>query len=130
MDYCSAVWGHVNTDEPNKIENRAIRVFLGVHDKAPKLGMRGDMGWLDPQIRHRIAGFRLWNRLVLMDDSRLTKMVFNWDRELYRQGSNNWTRDMYRNFEMIESTNIFETLAECNLVDATVKLEQNANSFN
>ena len=29
------------------IQNRAIHVFLGVHKFAPKLGLEGDMGWMD-----------------------------------------------------------------------------------
>ena len=81
-------------DEPEKIHNRAIRYFLGVNEKSPILGLRGDMGWREPKVRQSIEKFRLWNRLVSMDNSRLTKVIFNWDMSLHEQGYSNWSTDI------------------------------------
>jgi hypothetical protein len=47
MDYCSGIWGYGNYDICNKIQQRAIRYYLGVHSKAPILAIEGDTGWLN-----------------------------------------------------------------------------------
>ncbi len=31
LDYCSSVWGYCNLDKIDILQNRALRVFLGVH---------------------------------------------------------------------------------------------------
>ena len=52
-----------------------MRVFMGVHKHAPLLGIIGDMGWI-PNVLHRnIEYIRYWNRIIKMDDNRITKSV-------------------------------------------------------
>ena len=74
-DYGSAVWGYKNYAQLDYIQNRAIRYFLGVHRFTPILALVGDSGWLPSQYRRWLTILRLWNRLILMDDSRLTKRL-------------------------------------------------------
>ena len=33
------------------IQNRAIRIYLGVHKLAPKSALQGDMGWMSTENR-------------------------------------------------------------------------------
>ncbi len=42
-----------------KVQYRAIRYFLGVHPKAPLLGLEGDMVWENCNVRHILAIIRL-----------------------------------------------------------------------
>jgi hypothetical protein len=51
MDYSSEIWGFKNYTKPNVIQNRAMRIFLGVHRFAPVAGLEGDMAWVSPQHR-------------------------------------------------------------------------------
>ena len=67
--------------------NRAIRYFLGVHRYAPIPGIQGEMGWLSLKYLRYIAMTRLWNRLLKMDDNRLTKKMFTW---FFNHPSNTW----------------------------------------
>ncbi len=58
---------------------------MGVHKFAPILGHMGDMGWVSNRGRWKLNILRLWNRLVLMSDDRLTmndtdKFVFYLER--------------------------------------------------
>ncbi len=71
MDYGSGVWGYDNSEAGDKILFRAIRYYLGV-----LLALEGDMGWNSCKIMQSINMIRLWNRLINMDENRLTKRVF------------------------------------------------------
>ncbi len=79
MDYGSAIWGYKGYSDLDKVQHRATRFFTGVHKFAPILGHTGDMGWISNRGRWKINIIRLWNRLVTMNASRLTKKVFLWD---------------------------------------------------
>ncbi len=78
-DYGSAIWGHKGYKVLDKVQNRASRFFTGVHKFAPIMGHVGDIGWISNRGRWKVNMLRLWNRLVTMDDSRITKKIFQWD---------------------------------------------------
>ncbi len=56
-----------------------VRFFTGVHKFAPIVGYTGDMGWVSNRGRWKLSMLRLWNRLTTLDNSRLTRQIFNWD---------------------------------------------------
>ena len=78
-DYCSGVWGFRDFHKGDMVQNRAIRYFLGLHRFTPILAINGDMCW--PLTLHRrwTNMLRLWNRLVGMENNRLTKKIFLYD---------------------------------------------------
>lgn len=94
MDYCAGVWGYKSYAKCHTIQNRAKFTYLGVHKKTSNVAINGDIGWLSPDIRRRLDMIRMWDRLVKMDDSRLTKRVFLWDYN-HHQG---WCSDMKKVF--------------------------------
>ncbi len=71
----------------DKIHLTAIRYFLGVHSKAPLLALEGDMGWPSSKTRHHIDMIRLLKHFINMDESRITKRVFNLDYKICK----NWS---------------------------------------
>ena len=81
LDYGAGVWGQGTFPKSVAVHNRAIRYFLGVHRYAPIAATSGDMGWEPCEVRWKVCTARLWNRLVNMNDNRLTKKVFNWDKQ-------------------------------------------------
>ena len=105
LEYGSGVWGHVNAQCIDMIFSRAKNYFLGVHKYAPKYGVTGDMGWLDPKFGRAICKLRLWNRLVKMDNSRLTKVVFEWDMSICK---NNWSDSLKTLLCSIDMLDIFQ----------------------
>ena len=56
LDYCGGIWG-VNAKNLNrlkmvdKVQDRALRFFLGVSKTTTKLGIKGDIPWLSSQRR-------------------------------------------------------------------------------
>ena len=78
IEYASGVWGHVAGKCIESIQHRVLRYYLGVHKFCPILALTGDVGWLTPRLSRYICRIRLWNRLISMDDQRLTKKIFYW----------------------------------------------------
>ena len=75
LEYSCAVWPCAKANEIDIIQNRAMRYFLGVHKYAPNAGSIGDMGWIKHCYSRYLCAFRFWNRLLNMEDSRLTKQI-------------------------------------------------------
>ena len=92
LDYCSGVCGFKSFDKIDMIQNRAIRYFMGVHRFTPILAITGDMGWVVSTSRRWANVLRLWNRLVNMDENRLTKKIFNYDYSM--PGGKSWCSDV------------------------------------
>ena len=105
LDYCSSIWGYQKLDQINTIQNRAIRFYLGVHKYAPNLAINGDIGWLSSGVRRWVEMLRYWNRLMKMNDSYLTKKVFEWDYNK-RKTQGSWNSDIYKLFTTLEMAHI------------------------
>ena len=54
-------------------------MYVGAHTFAPIAGMVGDFGWMAPRFIIYKCILNYWNRLLSMDDMRLTKHVFIYD---------------------------------------------------
>ena len=94
MDYCAGVWGFSVYNAIEVVQNRAMRWFLGVNKFAPTHALYGDLGWVMPKYRRWNQILRLWNRFATMDDGRITKQIFLWDKELSNYHTN-WSSDLY-----------------------------------
>ena len=112
LEYCSGVWGFKEFNQCDKVHHRAMRYFLGVHQKAPLLAISGDMGWTNTQSKRHINMLRLWNRFLSMEDYRLTKRVFLWDYSLCNQ---NWSAEMLQLLQNIDLEHVFYNTTVCNL---------------
>ena len=72
LDYSSGVCGFSKYNCLEAIQNRAIRIYLGVHKFAPTLALQGDMGWMLTENRQCLSVLRFWNRLL-----KLPRQSFN-----------------------------------------------------
>ena len=88
-------------DKIDTVQNRAIRLFLGVHKFAPNKAVTADMGWVSSRTRRHIEILRLWNRLVNMEPTRLTKQIFMWDKGFGRGWCKN-VRDIMSEIDCTE----------------------------
>ncbi len=84
------IWGYKQYGDGDKIQFKAIRYFLGVLSKAPLLALEGDMGWTSSKTHHHINIIRSWNKFINMDESRITKRVFNLDYQICK----NWNLEL------------------------------------
>jgi len=112
LDYCSETWGFQNYASVNTVQNKAIRIFLGVHRFAPLAAIHGDMGWTDPQVRRHVTMIRFWNRIVDMEDTRLPKIILKWDISLRK---NTWSNDVKTIFNKCEMLQAYNRLDKVNI---------------
>ncbi len=76
-----------------------MRTFLGVSKSTCLLAIDGEIGWLPPRYRRQCEYIRLWHRLVMMDTTRLTHRIFNWDMQLSCRLKDTWCNDVKRIFD-------------------------------
>ena len=91
MNYVSGVWGFAYFNTPQVLQNRIIRFYLGVHRYAPTAVIKIEMDWLECRGRRWLNILRLYNRINIMDRSRLPKIVYDWD---VRSETNSWSSEV------------------------------------
>ena len=79
LDCSCAVWQHADCNKIDQVHNKAMRVFLGLHRFSPILGLEGELGWEPCFIRRYTELARYWNKLILMEPTRITKQMFMYD---------------------------------------------------
>ena len=89
MNYTAAIWGFSDFSEPQVLQNRIIRYFLGVHKFAPTPAIHIKMDWLCARYQRWVEMIRFRNRIASMKDDRLPKIIFNWDKSL---DTNAWSK--------------------------------------
>ena len=82
MNYASGVWGFRHYDNPQVLQNRIMRFFLGVHRFAPIPAIRIELDWLECRESRWLNMLRLYNRINQMDDDRLPSIIYKWDKSL------------------------------------------------
>ncbi len=90
LEYASDVWGYKDYIKCEWVQQRAAHYYLGVHSKTPILALNGDMGWSSTNLLRHIKMTKYWNRLINMNDDRLIKRLFLYDKS---QCKNNWSSD-------------------------------------
>ena len=108
-DYAAGVWGFKAYDEHDKLQNRAIRTFLGIGKSTCLLAMEAETGWLLPRYRSYCEIIRLWHRLVNMDTNRIAHKVFLWDLHLTERYRNTWCGDVKTLLQECDLFNFFNT---------------------
>jgi len=114
LNYGSGIWGFGKYPKCDHILNRAMRYFLGVHRYAPTAGIQGVVAWLSLKYRRYIEMMRFWNRLVKMDDTRLTKRVFLW---YYDHPRHNWCTNIEHIAVHLDVTNVYTNKCLFNIHD-------------
>lgn len=115
MLYGAEVWGYNNFANINKVQQRAMRVFLGVHSFAPIAGIEGDMGWVAPRYKQWLKMLSFWNRLVQLDTGRITKKVFDWSHSMAMAGYTNWCSQVQAICRILNIEDTFINREQCDL---------------
>ena len=85
-------------------------------------GLYGEMGWLKTKYRHYIHVIRFWNRLVNMDNHRLTKHIFQSDTLFSVTGKRNWSYDVNSIIQHLRlPENVFENFVACDILNVKHK---------
>ena len=104
-DYSGEVFGYNQHQPTLKLHLRAIRAFLGLPKNSVNVGVLSEVDWLLPQYRTRMKMIRMYNRIIKMDENRLTRKIFNWDRQLNESNTiSSWSNEVKSIF------------SECNMI--------------
>ena len=122
MEYSSGVWGYKEFKVLDNVQNRAARVFLGVHRFVPIVGMEGEIGWLLTKFRMWLNILRHWNKLVELPETRTTKHVFINDFYLACSNFDNWCMDVFNIASAIGEEEVFYNRGMFDIDDARKKL--------
>ena len=118
-DYAAEIWGYKHFSHCNNVQNRAMRYYLGVHRFAPIASLQGDFGWLRPRLRRYKIMLNYWNRLIKMNDSRLTKYMYEYDYQLCK---NNWCSELKDIFTQLDMNTFYEHKLVCDITLVKRKL--------
>ena len=110
-DYGSEIWGYSNSPKREAVDQKAMRIFLGVHKYACNEFLNGEMGWFPTKLRHKMSLLRYWNRLIKMQDNRIAKILFEY--EYQRKGF--WCETIHSIFNEIDMQDIYRTKSCCDL---------------
>ena len=117
LNYGAEIWGYDNFSKCDNVINRAMRYFLGVNIFAPTAALYGDMAWLPLKFSRYISMLRFWNRLIKMENTRLTKRVFLWCHD---NPDNTYCEDIRKKIsECINMIEVYNNKMTFNIDDVT-----------
>ena len=111
-EYASGIWVFRNFRQAEKVQNRAVRYFLGVNSKTPIDFLNGETGWSRPKYRIYLNIFRFYNCLMNMNNDRLTYKIFEYD--LQNISTDNWSGELEK---ILDDLNMQESLLSGQIVD-------------
>ena len=122
LSYAAGVWGYKAAPNIDRVQNGAARYFLGVGSLTPIHAIEGDMGWFPTRYKRYVEIIRVWNRFVVMDDTRLTNKIFLMTYEI-SSDSTNWCSEFKIVCERLNIVDKFENLEKIDVGN----LRPNAN---
>ena len=94
IEHGSGVWGFKEYDGLNRLQNRAIRSYLGTGKFTPISALTGEMGWIPLYVRTHCQMVKLWCRIVSMHKDRIPLRIFLWDSHFSGTHSDTWTTNV------------------------------------
>ena len=123
LDYSSEIWGYINAVKIDSVQNKAMRVFLGVHRYAAIQMLEGDMGWFPSKTRRKVSMLRFWNHLIIMNEERLPKNLFNYEYD----NNGVWCQSVLKIFVELGMEHVYQNKMLCNLKTCEQVLHENYN---
>ena len=82
------------------------------------------MGWLTARNRHKLLFLKFWNRLCSIPESRITRKIFDWDRQ-YASVKGSWSNAARQLFIELEHPELFDDVSPYAPDTAQKVLEKN-----
>ena len=80
LEYGAEIWGPEKWEDAEKLQRNMGRRILGVRQNVNNEVVYGELGWWTLKTRRNVLRLRYWKRLLDMEESRLTKIVYRWER--------------------------------------------------
>ena len=109
-DYEGEVTGFSDYECKEKLLLKAARAFLRVPKTSPSAAVIAEISWLEPVYRTRLKMVRQYNRVLSMQENRLTRKIINWDLCLSRHvGFQTWSKEVQQIFNEADLSNLYES---------------------
>ena len=117
LEYGAEIWGPEKWNEAEKVQRRMGRRILGLRENVNNEVVYGALGWWTLRTRRDLLRLRYWRKLLTMKETRLTKIVYDWENVPHSWCSH--TRDLIFNLgigEFWEQQSIQGSKAEWNKI--------------
>ncbi len=104
LNYASGVWGYAEQAEPQILQNRICRFYLGVNKFTPNPVTKIEMDIVDIKFSRWVEMARYKNRLCNMEEHRFPVKIYKWEKSLKING---WVK------------NVNEMMTLCNMEECT-----------
>jgi len=97
LEYACEIWGDEIWDEGERVQREMGRRILRCNGKTTNEAVLGELGWWRLQARRDYCKLKYWIRILLMDDTRLVRNVYDMSRKTYlKKGNRNWCYSIHR----------------------------------
>ena len=135
LDYSAALTGFKSYESLEKVQMRAIRAFLGLPKNACNAGVMSEVSMLAPRYRTQLTMIRHYHRMLKMDNTRLTKKIFLWDKNLNdHQQVSTWFSEIRSIFEsnglnsvLVPNAGLFDLRPTINIIKKSMFERQAAD---
>ena len=125
LDYGSGAWcvgGKIDCTAIDRVQLRATRFYMGLPRTSATLGVIGDISWTPGVIRRDLEVLRLYNQIVNMPSSQLTRKIMNYD--IACNAPKSWSNNVKTLCSSIGCSEEWETLNPINIKHAKVRLSE------
>ncbi len=94
--------------------SKGTNLLHGGPPKTPLLVLEGDTGWIHTSVRRCVERLKFWNRVLKMDENRITCRTFDYDYKIYK---GNWCYDMEQLFGNINNIKVYDVKMICKILN-------------
>ena len=96
LEYGCEIWGNEQWIEGERIQREMARRILRCNGKTTNEAVLGELGWWRLKTRREYGKLKYWIRLLMMDNTRLVKNVYQTSKEQFvKYNKNNWCSEIY-----------------------------------
>ena len=82
LEYGWKIWDPEKWEDAEKLQRKMGRRILGVRQNVNNEVVYGELGWWTLKTRRDMLRLRYWKKLLNMEETRLTKIVYIWEKTL------------------------------------------------
>ena len=120
-NYGAGVWGFQEANDPQVLQNRVCRYYLGVRKFTPVAATRIIMDWPDMKSLRWVEVLRYRNRLTEMDVQRLPVKLYKLEKSLKIKG---WVQNVKSILQYCNMLECFPLEVRCDLEVAHARLHK------
>lgn len=81
LEYAAEIWGESNWKEADILQRTVAKRILGMKERTANEAVLGDLGWWPLKARRDMIRLRYWRNLLKMKNTRLPKLIYEWEKD-------------------------------------------------